>query len=67
MRVIQHGVKMRAVSFGNGDWADELIDLDQPLSIAFRPVINEFGGRRSVEMQIVDWQVTEPAAVAAGS
>ena len=67
MRIIQHGVKMRAVSFGNGDWADELIDLDQPLSIAFRPVINEFGGRRSVEMQIVDWQVAEPAVVAAGS
>jgi single-stranded-DNA-specific exonuclease len=55
----QHGVKMRAVAFGNGDWERELARVDGPLSIAFRPVINNFRGRVSVEMHLDDWQVEE--------
>jgi len=65
MRLVQHGVKLRGVSFGNGDWVDELTDLAMPLSIAFRPVMNEYRGQRSVEMQVVDWRVAEQ--VGAGS
>jgi single-stranded-DNA-specific exonuclease len=47
---------MRAVAFGGGDWEAELARLGGPLSIAFRPVINTYGGRRSVEMHLADWR-----------
>lgn len=53
----QYGVKMRAVAFGGGDWEEELARVDGPLSIAFRPVINHFRGRTSVEIHLADWRV----------
>ena len=31
-------------------------------SFAFRPVINNFNGRRTVELHISDWRAVEPAA-----
>ena len=57
----QHGVKMRAVAFGGGDWEDELLKIDGPMSIAFRPVINRWQGRVTVEMHLDDWQVGDGA------
>ena len=54
--LVQHGVQMRAVAFGNGDWETEISRVDQPISVAFRPVINAFRGRRSVEMHLQDWK-----------
>jgi len=54
----QHGVKLRAVAFGGGDWADELAALDGPIDVAYRPVINTFAGRRNVELHLVDWRAT---------
>ncbi len=51
----QHGVKMRAVAFGGGDWEEELLRVDGPMSIAFRPVINRYRGRVSVEIHLDDW------------
>jgi len=62
LQLEQHGVRMRAVAFGGAEWFDELTACGGPLSFAFRPVINEFNGRRRVELQVTDWQ---PAAVAA--
>ncbi len=56
LRLAQHTVAMRGVAFGGGDWIDELSAATSPLSFAFRPVINEYRGRRSVELRIVDWQ-----------
>ena len=56
MRLSQHGVTLRAVAFGSGDRADELAALDGPLDVAFRPVINNFHGRQSVELHLVDWR-----------
>ena len=53
----QHGVKIRAVAFGGGDWEDELLKVDGPLSIAFRPVINRWQGRVTVEIHLDDWHV----------
>ncbi len=53
----QYGVKMRAVAFGGGDWEEELARVDGPMSIAFRPVINHFRGRSSVEIHLADWRV----------
>ncbi len=63
LRLAQHGVELRGVAFGGGAWADELTDLAGPIAVAFRPVINEFRGRRSVELQVCDWQ---PSLVATG-
>ena len=53
----QYGVKMRAVAFGGGDWEEELLRIDGPMSIAFRPVINHFRGRVTVEIHLADWRV----------
>ncbi len=58
MMLTQHGVTLRAVAFGGGDWADELAAIDGPLDVAFRPVINNFRGRQSVELHLVDWRPT---------
>ena len=56
MKLSQHGVTLRAVAFGGGDWADELAAVDGPMDVAFRPVINNFRGRQSVELHLVDWR-----------
>jgi single-stranded-DNA-specific exonuclease len=64
LRLRQGNVALRAVAFGHGDWAEELSRLDQPMDVAYRPVINHFRGRDSVELHLVDWRHTrEPAAV----
>lgn len=56
----QHGVRLRAVAFGGGDWMDELqAAASQPMSIAFQPVLNQFRGRTSVEMHLADWRVDQ--------
>jgi len=56
MRLRQHDITLRAVAFGEGERADELAALDQPLDVAFRPVINTFRGRRTVELHVADWR-----------
>ena len=55
----QSNAKMRAVAFGNGDWAEQLLQDGPSMAIAFRPVINEYQGRRNVEMHLVDWRYEE--------
>jgi len=64
VRLAQHDVALRAVAFGNGDWAEQLERVDQPLDVVFRPVVNHFAGRRSVELHLYDWRVQEEAALA---
>ncbi len=54
----QHGIKIRAVAFGEGDWEEPLKQAGGPLSIAFRPVINTFRGYSSVEVHLEDWKPT---------
>jgi single-stranded-DNA-specific exonuclease len=56
LQITQHNVTMRALAFGKGEWAEELADIDGPIDILYRPVINEFRGRRSVEVHLVDWR-----------
>jgi single-stranded-DNA-specific exonuclease len=63
VRLQQHGVAIRAVAFGRGEAADELARLDGLLDVAFRPVINEYRGRRSVEMHLVDWRASQIPAL----
>lgn len=60
LRFSQHNVVLRAVAFGQADWADPIAQVDGTLDIAYRPVINEFRGRRSVELHLADWR---PASV----
>jgi single-stranded-DNA-specific exonuclease len=56
LRLVQHGVTIRAVAFGGGDWEDELVAVNGPLDVAFQPVINHFRGRHTVEMHLTDWR-----------
>ena len=63
MKVKQHQVTLRAIAFGHGDWQDDLIAAGGPIDIAYRPVINEFRGRRNVEMHLVDWRLSQQPAL----
>ena len=56
LRLEQHGVALRAVAFGGGDWEEDLNGATGPLAVAFKPVINNFRGRQTVEMQLADWR-----------
>jgi len=60
LRLAQHGVTFRAVAFGGAERMEELAE-GGCLDIAFRPVINHFRGRHTVELQLVDWQVAPQA------
>lgn len=55
---------MRCVGFGFGDDAEQLVAAKGPLDVAFKPVINDFGGRSKVEIQLVDWRVSETSTSA---
>lgn len=59
MRLTQGETPLRAVGFGCAEWADELVAAAAPLDIAYRPVINDFRGRQSVEIHLVDWRISE--------
>ena len=59
VRVSQHGTTVRAVAFGRDDWAEPLGAVRGPIDVAFRPVVNSFRGRRSVEFHLVDWRPAE--------
>jgi len=56
VQLIQHGVKIRGVAFNKGEEAHELEQFGGPFDIAFRPVINEWRGRRNVEIHLHDWR-----------
>jgi single-stranded-DNA-specific exonuclease len=56
LSLVQHGATIRGVAFGAGDWLPHLPAPGEPFHIAFRPVVNEFRGRRSAEVQLVDWR-----------
>jgi single-stranded-DNA-specific exonuclease len=61
LALAQHGVKLRSVAFGGGDWQEDLARATGPLEVAFRPAINVFRGRRSVELQLADWRKSSSA------
>ncbi len=64
LKLQQNGVTLRAVAFGGGEWADQLSAACRPIDVAFRPVINTFRGRHSVELHLVDWNSGEQDSVA---
>jgi single-stranded-DNA-specific exonuclease len=59
IRVRQHSTVMRAVAFGQGEWAEEIAAVNGKLSICFAPVINSFRGFEKVELRLIDWKSTE--------
>ena len=59
VKLVQNRVPVRAVGFGQGDWFDELSQQQGPIDIAYRPVINDFKGHRSVEIHLVDWRKSQ--------
>jgi single-stranded-DNA-specific exonuclease len=56
LQFVQHGVKVRGVAFGGAEWLDHLPAPGQPFHVAFKPKINEFRGRRTAEMEVIDWR-----------
>jgi single-stranded-DNA-specific exonuclease len=62
LRLAQHGVQLKAIAFGGGEWAESLLQSAGPIAVAFRPFVNQFRGRRSIELEVCDWQ---PAAAPA--
>jgi single-stranded-DNA-specific exonuclease len=65
VRLVQHGIRLRAVAFGRSDWADHFPEPGQPLDVAFHPVINEYNGFRRVELHLLDWRMSAAPAVKA--
>ncbi|MBB01375.1 MAG: single-stranded-DNA-specific exonuclease RecJ [Rubinisphaera brasiliensis] len=59
LQVRQFGHSMRAVAFGRGDWAEQLAACEGTLALCFKPNINEFRGRRNVELQLIDWKTDD--------
>jgi single-stranded-DNA-specific exonuclease len=51
----QDGVHMKGIGFRLGEHLEDLKQ-HRRCRLAFEPIINEFNGRRSVEMQIADFQ-----------
>jgi len=64
VKLAQHGVQLRAIAFGAAEWAEQLA-CQQRIDVAFQPMINTFAGRQSVELRLIDWKPTSPAASAA--
>ncbi len=60
-RVGQGRSQFRAVAFGMGDRADELMSAGGQCCLAFTPKWNEWNGNRSIEIEVADFQ---PGAVA---
>ena len=55
---------VRAVAFNAAGWIDELNAAIEPFEIVYKPQINEWNGRRTVELQLVDWRLPSDAEVA---
>ena len=53
-RAAQHGTTMRAVAFNKGEWFEDLVGNPQPRLLAVVPTLNEWNGRRSVELKLID-------------
>jgi single-stranded-DNA-specific exonuclease len=57
LRLMQHGIALKGVAFGAADWATPLdAEASRSIAVAYRPMINEFRGRRTVELQVCDWR-----------
>jgi single-stranded-DNA-specific exonuclease len=55
-RVRQGQTQLRAVAFGMADRIEELTSAGGHCCLAFTPKINEWNGRRTVELEVTDFQ-----------
>jgi single-stranded-DNA-specific exonuclease len=55
-RVRQNGISLKAIAFGMCERGEELMSAGGACSLAFTPKINEWNGRRSVDLEVVDLQ-----------
>jgi single-stranded-DNA-specific exonuclease len=55
-RVRQERTELRAIAFGMGDRAEELMSAAGKCCLAFTPKVNEWQGRRRVELEVKDLQ-----------
>ena len=62
LKICQDQARLRAVAFGKGEWAEGMAEIKGPIDIVYRPVINTFRGRSSVELHLVDWRHSEQPA-----
>lgn len=60
LNLLQHNAQIRAVAFGKGEWAQELDHENGVYDFAFKPSINEFRGRRSVQLKLIDFRPSVP-------
>jgi single-stranded-DNA-specific exonuclease len=58
LRLRQNDAYIRAVAFGKGEWAQALKDPDASFDFAFEPMINDFRGRKSAEVKLIDFRPT---------
>jgi single-stranded-DNA-specific exonuclease len=58
LKLVQHQTAIRGVCFGGAEWCDELANAAAPLDIAYKPVINNYQGRQTVEVHVVDWRLS---------
>ena len=63
-RVRQEGRELRAIAFGMGDRAAELMAQQGKCCLVFTPKINEWQDYRSVELEVRDFQVGPEARLA---
>lgn len=56
MQLVQHGKKIRGVAFKAAEWLPHLPPPGQPFHVAFKPKINEYLGRRTAEIEVIDWR-----------
>ena len=64
LRLRHYGTTLKAIAFGQAEWAEPILESGGNISICFQPTINRYRGNESVEMLLVDWQ---PGATVNGS
>lgn len=63
-QVRQHGASLKAIGFGMADRAEELMSAGGQCCLVFAPLLNEWQGRRTVELQVYDFQPGNKAKLA---
>lgn len=63
-RVRQEGIEHRAIAFNLGERAEELMSADGWCCLVFTPSINEWQGRRDVQLEIRDFHPGKQARLA---
>jgi len=62
-KVRQQDTTLRAIAFGMAERLNELMSAGGKCCLAFRPTVNEWNGRRTVELQVADLQAGPRAAL----